>query len=374
MICNRCTYDEKIPYITFDENGICNYCHEYDIMDKEYPTGEEGWKRLKQIANKIKSESRGDLDVVVGVSGGRDSSYMLHLCKELGLKPLAAHFDNTWNSKIAVENIYEVTKALDVPLYTYVMDNREFNDLYFSAMKASIPEIDVASDIALASVHYMAAQKYGIKYIFEGHSFRTEGITPPGWVYMDAKYIESIQKQFGSVPMKTHPNLWMNKWLKWTIINRIKKIRPLYYIDYNRDKAGQLLQEKYGWKWYGGHHMENKSAAFNNHYYLPYKFDIDLRQVEFAGLVRSGQMTRDDALEKLKQQEPFDLGIIDELKKRLRMNDQEFNNIMRSPNKSYRDYETYKQTFEKMRPLFWLMYKMDLVPKSFYLKFTRKYN
>ncbi|NKE71096.1 N-acetyl sugar amidotransferase [Candidatus Manganitrophus noduliformans] len=375
MICSRCIYDDHIPYITFDPAGVCNYCRQHDQLEKEYPTGEEGSRRLQHLAEKIKRAGRNKrYDVVVGVSGGTDSSYLLYLAKKLGLRPLAAHFDNTWNSKIAVENIHGVLKALQVDLFTHVVDNREFCDLFKSFLKASVPDIDTPSDIGLATTHYLAAEKYGIKYIFEGHSFRTEGISPHGWFYMDAKYIETVQSQFGSYKIETFPNLWMMRWLKWTAVDRIKKIRPLYYIDYQKEETKQFLNKEYGWKWYGGHHMENRTAYFTNNYYLPRKFGIDLRYSEFSALVRSGQMTRSQALEKIKEPKPFDPTILEEMKKRLDLKDEEFDRLMNLPRKTYKDYQTYKETFERMRWFFWVMYRFNLVPKSFYMKYTQRYD
>jgi len=344
-------------------------------MEEEYPTGERGRKVLESLADKIRHAGHNrKYDVVVGVSGGCDSSYMLYLSKELGLRPLAAHFDNTWNSKTAVENIQNVLKKLNVDLFTHVVDSGEFCDLLKSFLKASVPDIDTPSDIGLATTHYMAAAKYGIKYIFEGHSFRTEGISPHGWFYMDAKYIQTIQKKFGSYKIKTFPNLLMSRWLKWTLINRIKKIRPLYYVDYKKEHTKKFLTENFGWKWYGGHHMENRTAHFTNNYYLPVKFNIDLRYCEFSALIRSGQMSREEALEKIKQHKPFDPGILEEVKKRLSLTEEEFELIMNLPKKDYRNYKTYKQTFERMRWFFWVMYKLNLVPKSFYMKYTKKYD
>lgn len=376
MICTRCIYDDTIPYITFDENGVCNYCNQTDELNRIYPTGDEGMSYLKSLAEKIKKEQKNKkYDVVVGVSGGTDSSYMLYLTKEvLGLRPLAAHFDNTWNSKIAVENIKNVTEKLQIDLFTHVVDNQEYNDVFKSFLKASVPDIDTPSDISLATVHYLACRKFGIKYIFEGHSFRTEGISPHGWFYMDAKYIESVQKKFGTKKLKTLPNLWMSKWLKWITIDGIKKIRPLYYIDYDKEKTKAFLSDEYGWKYYGGHHMENRTAYFTNNYWLPKKFGIDLRYCEYSALVRSGQWTRDHALEMIKQPKPFEKDILEEIYKRLNLTSGEFETLFNQPNKSYRDYKTYKKTFEKLKWLFYLLYKANLVPLSFYLKYTKNYD
>jgi len=375
MICSRCIYDDHIPYISFDSDGICNYCREYDQLDSEYPTGEKGWEILNSLADKIKHDGRNKkYDVVVGISGGCDSSYLLYLSKKLGLRPLAAHFDNTWNSKVAVENIHNILKCLDVDLFTHVVDNGEYTSLFRSFLEASVPDIDTPSDIGLATTHYLAAAKYGIKYIFEGHSFRTEGISPHGWFYMDAKYIQTVHEQFGAGKFATFPNLWMSQWLKWTIVDRIRKIRPLYYIRYDKEETKKMLSSELGWMWYGGHHMENKTAYFTNNYYLPKKFDIDLRYSELSALVRSGNMSREVALEKIKEPKPFDRDVLEEVKKRLGLTDDEFEQIMTKPPKSYREYKTYKETFERMRWLFWVMYRLELVPKSFYMKYTKRYD
>lgn len=373
QICSRCIYDESIPNIHFDSEGVCNYCRQYEEMDKQYPTGKVGRQILEDMVAKMKKDGKNKkYDVVIGVSGGCDSSYMLHLAKQMGLRPLAAHFDNTWNSRIAVENIQTMLKRLDIDLFTVVVDNKEYCDIFKSFFKASVPEIDTPSDMALAATHYMAAAKYGIKYVWQGHSFRTEGISPVGWFYMDAKYVETIQKTFGTEKIKTLPNLWLGKWMKWMLINNIKMLRPLYYLDYNKETTKKMLNEKYGWQWYGGHHMENRTAYFTNNYYLPKKFNIDLRYCEFSALVRSGQLSREEALENIKKEKVFDYDILSEVKTRLNFSDEEFDIIMKAPLKSYRDFKTYKQTFERMKPFFWLMYKMNLVTKSFYVKFTNK--
>jgi len=375
MICTKCIYDDSIPYISFNSKGVCNYCEQYSELDKEYPTGGKGLKILKDLAEEIKKkQKRKKYDIVVGVSGGTDSSYMLYYAKEiLGLRPLAAHFDNTWNSKIAVENIKNVTEKLNIDLFTHVVDNIEYNDIFKSFLLASVPDIDTPADISLATTHYLACRKFGIKYIFEGHSFRTEGISPHGWFYMDAKYIESVQKKYGTEAIKTLPNLWLHKWLKWIVINRIVKIRPLYYIDYNKTETKEFLSNNFGWKDYGGHHMENRTSYFTNNYWLPQKFNIDLRYCEYSALIRDKQISRDEALDLIKKPKPFDNNILDELLKRLNLTIEEFNKILNAPNMSYRDYKTYKKVFERLRPMFYLLYKMDLVPKSFYLKYTRKY-
>ena len=369
--CTRCIYDSRIPKISFNNEGICNYCEQYDQMMLEYPTGKEGMKILEQEVLKIKKDGEGKAyDVVIGVSGGADSSYMLHLAKKkFGLRVLAVHFDNTYNSRIAVENIDNVLDKLEIDLYTHVVDNIQYQKIYKSFFKASVPEIDVPTDIALATVHYQAASKYGIKHIWEGHSFRTEGITPSGWVYMDAKYIQKIHEKFGDGNLGNLPVLWLDDWINWLINDKIKKFRPLYYIDYNKEEVKKMLTQEYGWQWYGGHHMENRTAYFANNYYLPKKFGIDLRYSEFSALVRAGLMSRNDALKNIQKEKPFDYDILEEIKKRCNISDKEWGQIMTAKPSHYTEHETYKKTFEEKKEFFYDLYKKGYVTKSFYHKF-----
>lgn len=369
--CTRCIYDETVPGITFDENGVCNYCKAHDQLELEYPTGEAGWKKLHELADKIKESGRErQYDCVIGISGGCDSSYLLYVAKEkLDLRPMAVHFDNTWNSKTAVENIDLVLKKLDIPLWTYVMDNSEYNDLARSMLLASVPEIDALTDIALVTTLYMAAEKFKVKYILDGHSFRTEGIGPLNWFYFDGKYIDSIHKIYGRQKMERFPNLWLKKWVRWLLMD-IKRIRPLYYVDYKKEDVKKFLTEEFGWKWYRGHHHENRYCAFN-HWLLGEKFSRDLRYVEFSAMMRSGQMTRDQALGEIQMPPEYPDQLITEVKKRLEFTDEEFERILKLPVKSFKDYETYLPTFRRMRLFFWIMYKRDLVPKSFYMKYCK---
>ncbi len=369
--CVRCVYNDAIPGISFDSKGVCNYCKMYDEMEKQYPTGLEGEAYLKRIANEAKKAGRNsEYDCVIGVSGGCDSSFLLYKAKQLGLRVLAAHFDNTWNSKISVENIDTMLSNLGFDLYTYVIDSDEWNDLSLSFLKASVPEIDALTDIALVTTLYLAAEKYNIKYIFDAHSFRTEGFTPLGWFYFDGKYIADIHRKFGTMKMKTFPNLWLSKWMRW-LLSDIKRMRPLYYVDYNKKEVMEFLKKEFGWQWYSGHHMENRYTVFCDNYILPRKFGIDLRYVEFSALVRSGNMKREDALKELSNPPVCEEDIIDEVKKRLSLSDDAFNQLMNLPKKSFRDYETYLGTFKKLRPFFWLMYKLNRVPKTFYIKYCK---
>jgi N-acetyl sugar amidotransferase len=373
-ICSRCIYDDTVPNISFDHEGVCNYCRQIETLEKEYPMGAEGEARLRKIVDEMRAAGRGKkYDAVIGVSGGCDSSYLVHQMKEVyGLRLLAAHFDNTWNSTIATENIHNVLDKLGVDLFTIVVDNKEYDDIYRSFFKAGVRDIDCATDIALATTLYRAAEKFGIKYMIEGHSFRTEGVAPLGWVYMDGKYIQSVHRQFGKLPMKTFPNLWLYKQLQWMLFGRIKKIRPLYYMNYDKEAAKKLLAEKYGWQWYGGHHLENRFTAFAHSYFFPRRWNMDFRIAGYSAYCRNGWMTREEALRLMAEPPHLEAGLLEFLKKRLSFSDEEFESLMTMPKKSYKDYSTYKQAFERMRPFFWLMYKMDLIPKSFYMKYTVK--
>lgn len=369
--CSRCVYDSRIPNISFDHNGECNYCTQYNQMNIEYPTDKKGWKILEQNVEQLKKDGKNsEYDVVIGVSGGADSSYMLHLAKEVfGLRVLAAHFDNTYNSRIAVENIDVVLDKLNIDLYTHVVDNIDYQKIYKSFFLASVPEIDTPTDIALATVHYQAAEKHNVKHIWEGHSFRSEGISPPGWFYMDAKYIETIHKLYGDGNLSNLPILWLDDWIKWMVDLKIKKFRPLYYLDYDKTATKKMLKEQYGWQWYGGHHMENRTAYFVNNYYLPKKFGIDLRYSEFSALIRAGRMRKEDALQELKKEKPFDHLILAEIKKRIGFSEVEWREIMNAAPKHYTQFETYKETFEGRREFFHDLYKRGYVTKSFYVKF-----
>jgi hypothetical protein len=327
---------------------------------------------LASMADRIRSAGRGaKYDCVVGVSGGCDSSYLLYRMVGLGLRPLAVHFDNTWNSPTATQNIYNVLDRLGVELYTLVVNNKEYDDIYRSFMLAGVKDVEAPTDIGLAATLYRAAEANGVRYIIEGHSFRTEGIAPLGWIYMDGRYIKSVHQRFGTRPMETFPNLTLTSFLRWAAVRNIRRIRPLYWIDYHKEEAKQLLTSELGWEWYGGHHLENRFTAFWHTYLLPRRYGIDARQLGHAALVRSGQLDREEALADLARPVEADPAIVALVKKRLRFTDDEFEAVMNAPHRHYSEFPTYKRTFERLRPLFWALYRLDRVPKSFYIKFTR---
>lgn len=363
-------YDETVPRISFDDHGVCNYCHIHDDLDAKYPAGNEGKRHLEALAKKIKASAKGKkYDCVVGVSGGCDSSYLVLRLVELGLKPLAVHFDNTWNSEIATQNIYKVLEALGVDLYTYVVDSREYDDILRAFMLSGTKNLDAALDIGLASVLYATAEKHGLKYVVEGHSFRTEGIAPLDWSYMDGRYIAAVHRQYGSRSMKTYPNMSIWQFLRWTALRGIQRVRPLYNMEYPKEEVKAMLADQFGWQWYGGHHLENRFTAFFVNYVLPRRWRNDLRYLGHAALVRSGQLDRQAAIDELGQTVDCDPEIKKLVQKRLGFNDAELNRIMDLPHKTWRDFPNYKKTFERLRPLFALLVKTGRVPESFYMKF-----
>ena len=370
-VCIRCIYDENTPGIYFNENGVCNYCKMIDSLQEQFKTGTpEGEKEMQKIIETIKKKGKNKkYDCVIGVSGGTDSSFMLAKAKEWGLRPLAVHYDNTWNTAIATENMRKVLCKLKIDLYTHVVDNIESDDIFRSFFYASVPEIDGPTDLALAEVLYRAASRYKIKYVLEGHSYKTEGVSPLGSSYIDGAYIKSIHKKFGKVKMRSFPNMTFFSFMKWVVLKRIKKIRPFWYINYSKEEARNYLEKEFDWQYYGGHHLENRMTAFNHSYYFPKKFKIDQRNNSLSALVRSGKLSKDEAL-KIYNQPPF---IEDELlnyfKKRLKLCNKEFNEIMDRPAKTFKDYPTYKKRFERLRPLFYILAKANLVPMSFYLKY-----
>ncbi len=372
QICTRCIYDTSVPNIVFDTQGVCNYCKQTDELAEEFGTGKEkGEKLLDGFVEQIKKAGKNKkYDCIIGISGGTDSSFQLYWAKMKGLRPLAVHYDNTFNTDIATSNITKMTKKLDIDLYTYVVNNTEMEDIYRSFFLADVPEIDAASDLAVAEVLYRIADKFKVKYVIEGHSFIEEGVTPLGKNYFDGKYISSIHKQFGKLKMKTFPNMPFWTFVKWVAFKRIKKIRPYWYLSYSKEEAQKLLKEKFEWENYGGHHLENRMNAFSHSIYYPQKFGIDYRNNTLSAKVRNRQMDRDKAIEIYYEQLPhIETGLLDYMKKRMGFSDEEFDKIMASKPKYWFEYPNYKKRFERLRPFFFMLYKSNLVPKSFYMKY-----
>lgn len=370
-ICSRCIFDERVSAIHFDAEGVCNYCRQVEDLKVQYDTGTEaGERRFMAIVEQIKLAGRGrKYDCIIGVSGGTDSSYMLYLAKKWGLRPLAVHYDNTWNTAISTQNIRKMLSALQIDLYTHVVDNKEADDIFRSFFLAGVAEIDASTDLALAETMYRVAAQFGVQYVLEGHSFVTEGITPVGRNYFDGKYIQSIHRKFGRVPMHSYPLMTFARFLRWTCWARIRKIRPFWYIKYTKEEARTLLEREFGWEYYGGHHLENRMAAFLHGIYAPTKFGTDFRNHTLSALVRLGTMSRQKAWAEYNAPPTVEAELLSYFKKRMGFSDEEYQRIMNEPPKSWHEYPTYKRRFERLRPLFAVLAKANLVPMSFYLKY-----
>lgn len=374
-ICSKCIYDDSIPGVILDENGVCNYCHTMEYFSDEYKTGQpEGMLKLEKIIQEVKNDGKGkEYDCVVGVSGGTDSSYLLVKLVEWGLRPLAVHYDNTWNTSIATQNIKRMLDALKIDLFTYVVDNNEMDDIYMSFLKAGVPELEAPTDLALAEVMYRAASKYNIKYIFEGHSFETEGISPLSTFYFDGMYIKDIHRKYGNLPMKTYPLMTFWRFMRWMFMKRIKRIRPFWYIHYSKKEAREYLTKNYNWNYYGGHHLENRMTAIFHLWWSYRKFHFDHRNLSLAAAVRSGELSRDAAIQQYFENEPkLPIELIEYFKERLKLTDDDLSKFINSENKCYKDFKTYKPYFRKIKPLLKIAVKMNLVPESFYVKYTSR--
>jgi hypothetical protein len=356
----------------FAADGTCSYCALHDQMDAQYPVGAAGEDMFQSIVDDMKADGRNRAyDCILGVSGGCDSSFLAHEMVRRGLRPLAVHFDNTWNSPIATNNIYTVLDQLDIPLETFVVDNYEYDDIYRAFIEAGVRDIEAPTDIGFMGVLYRAAEAHGVKHIVEGHSFRTEGVSPLGWLYMDGRYIREVHRRHGTLPMKTFPNMPFAKFVKWAALSGIRRHRPLYHLDYHKEQTKQFLTEEYGWEWYGGHHLENRFTAFYHSYFLPRRFGIDQRINELSGRIRSGQLTREEAEAEYSLEPVVDPDLLAMVKNRLGYDEDRWEELMDAPLRHYSEFPTYKSTFERLRPLFWLLYKMDRVPKTFYVKFCQ---
>jgi N-acetyl sugar amidotransferase len=374
-ICTRCIYDETVPNITFDEKGICNYCYQIDDMERIYHTGTTQAKQnLQKMIEQVKKDGKGKkYDCVIGVSGGTDSSYLVHkMVKEWGLRPLAVHYDSTWNTGISTENIRKMLSKLNVDLYTHVVDNKEMDEIYKAFFKSDVPEIEAPYDLGVIETLYRACKKYKVKYLFEGHSFQTEGISPLGSMYFDGGYIQDIVSKFSKIKFKTYPLMTFWAFLKWILVYRIKRIRPFWYETYTKEDAQQFLMKEYNWEYYGGHHLENRMTAFFHSYYLPHKFDLDQRNNSLSALVRRGILDRQEAINRYCSPPTLESEILSYLKKRLGFSDDDFEVVMARKPKYWFNYYTYKRRFEALAPLFFIFAKAELVPMSFYIKYCRK--
>ncbi|WP_299548819.1 N-acetyl sugar amidotransferase [Seonamhaeicola sp.] len=347
IVCKRCVMDTTAKNISFDATGICNYCTNYFKEQHKVLKNEE---LLKPIIAKIKEEGKNKkYDCVIGVSGGVDSTYVAYYVKQLGLNPLAIHLDNGWDSELAVANIEKTLKKLDIDLYTHVINWNEFKDLQLSFLKASIPGMEIPSDHAIFAILNKVALKYGVRYIINGSNFRMEYIMDPDWSefigQMDWLLIKNVHKQFGKVALKTFPRMTRKDVYYTRFVKKHTVINILDYIDFSKEKAMKIIQDKLGWVYYGGKHYESIYTRFTQAYIQPLKFSIDKRKAHYSNVICMGEMTREEALSALKKDaypnEEMKMDDLEYFKKKMNFSDSEFEKIMNAPVKSYKDYKGY---------------------------------
>lgn len=344
-VCARCIMDESDPDITFDSSGVCNHCIRYDrIRSHRVASATDREPQLLALVDEIKAAGKGRrYDCVIGVSGGVDSTYVASLVKDLGLRPLAVHFDNGWNSELAVANIEKVLRLLDIDLYTYVVDWEEFRDLQIAFLKSSTPDGEVPTDHAILALLYKTAAKHGLRHVLSGANVVTEGVLPESWAYgfLDWRYISSVHRRFGTRGIASFPRISLPRMAWYALVRRIRYVSILNFVDYRKSEAMELLQSKLGWVYYGGKHYESIYTRFYQAYYLPRKFGIDKRRAHYSALVCGGQMSRDEAVALMAQPSyPADLLRQDcqYVLKKLELNVAEFEAILSSENKSFNAY------------------------------------
>jgi N-acetyl sugar amidotransferase len=304
--CARCIMDTVADRnIFFNKLGICNHCQRYDEMfSTRVVRGAPGKDFIEELVKKIKNAGRGlDYDCLIGISGGVDSTYVAWLVKKLGLRPLAIHLDNGWNSELAVKNIERILRKLEIDLHTCVLNWEEFRELQIAFLKASTPDGEIPSDHAISSVLWREAVKRGVKYIISGMNFTTESVSVPNWSYghSDWRYIKSVNKLFGSVKLRTYPHFSLLYLMYVNLFRRIRIVSILNYIDYNKKEAMELLTNELDWEYYGGKHYESIYTRFYQGYLLPKKFGIDKRYGHLSDLIKSDQIYRSQAIDELIQ-------------------------------------------------------------------------
>jgi len=355
QVCTRGVWDESIPGIVFDNNGISNYAILFDTLTNSFPRGETGRKEWDCILNKIKQKvQKNKYDCIIGVSGGTDSSYLLYLAKQFGLRPLAVNLDNGWNSDISVKNIRKMTESLNIDLETYVIDYEEIKDLMRSYMKAGLPWIDMPTDLAIKAVLYKIALREKIQFILRGNDFRSEGTQPREWTYGDGRQLKFIHKKFGKVRLHSFPNYTLSDLLYCSLIKGIKSIYPFYYLDYQKKEAQLFLQKNFNWEYYGGHHFENIFTRFAISYWLFEKFGIDKRKITLSAQVLSGEISREKAFGSLSLKpynESEENMMLEYVLKKLDFTMDEFNVLMASPPKSFYDYPSNYKLIDSLNYL-----------------------
>ncbi len=375
--CSRCVQDSTVPGISFDENGICNFCHLHDKMEKIFPNGVDGEIIMSGFVSKMKrAGSTTKYDCVVGVSGGRDSCYLLYLVvKKWGLRPLAVHFNDGFDNPVAGENMLKAVKKLGVDLRTITSDWREAKALKIDFLKASVPDLNMGTDIGIASSLFGTAHKEGVKYILIGQSFRTEGVKPLSWSFFDGDYLRNVHAKFSDLPLRKWTpndpgfNLGVKEMFYYTVIKGIRTITPMYYTDYIRKDAEEIIKKELDWVYPGAHYFDDLYHSLIK-YVHRVKFNIDMNMNSDSALVRSGQLDRGIALNRAHGVYSIeDPKIIDLCIKRLGISRDDFDSYMALPSKTFRDYKTGYRYIKLLKYSIKLLSYLNLLPRVTFDKY-----
>lgn len=360
QVCTRCIMDTTDELIEFDDDGVCNHCHYFDnnIQPNWFP-GDEGKQKLDEMISEVKDFGRGkEYDCIVGISGGVDSSYLAAKVVEWGLRPLVVHVDAGWNSELAVKNIEQIITKLGLDLVTHVVDWEEMKDLQLAFLRSNVANQDVPQDHAFFAALYNYAIKSGIRYVVSGSNYATEGILPQSWGYdaMDVKHLESIHEQFGTKKLKTFPRVSFLKYhIYYPRVLKMKVLAPLNLIPYSKEEAIKVLENDFGWQYYGGKHFESRWTRFFQSYYLPTKFGFDKRKAHLSSLVVSGQMAREDALKELEAPVYSEKDIAADkefVAKKLGITLEELEDLIAQPPRHYSDFPNNIEKFNTMVKVF----------------------
>lgn len=355
-ICTRCIMDTSDPEIVFDADGVCNHCTAaLKRMQRQLLPPPEREAALQGLVRKIKAEGKDlEYDCIIGVSGGVDSTTTAYHVKRLGLRPLAVHFDNGWDSELAVDNIKNTLEKLDIELFAHVVDWEEFRDLQISFLKASVANCEAPTDHGISALLFRMARKTGTRFILTGSNLVTEAIMPAAWGHynQDLKHLKALHKRFGRVPLRTMPTISLAEYCFYVLVCRIRFVPFLNYVDYNKQGAKRMLSEQFGWRDYGGKHYESVWTRFFQGHYLPRKFGYDKRRAHLSTLVVSGQMTRDHALAEM-EKPSYDADLLrqdlDFVTKKFGLSMQEFNAILDASPRKATDYPSHYFLFHRMQ-------------------------
>lgn len=355
--CTRCVMDTSDPEISFDTDGVCNHCHQFENETRKlwFPN-QEGKQKLERILAAVREEGRDkEYDCIIGLSGGVDSSYLALVLKDHGLRPLVVHVDGGWNSELAVHNIEQVLKYCNYELFTHVVDWEEMRDLQLAYLKAGVANQDVPQDHAFFATLYHFAVKNKIRYVISGGNIATEAVFPSSWHHaaMDAINLHAIHKRFGSIKLKHYKTIsFAEYYFYYPLVKKMKTIRPLNYMHYDKQEALQTLVATIGYKEYGRKHGESRFTKFFQNYYLPVKFGIDKRTMHFSSMILSGQMTRDEALAELAKPLYDAVELADDMgyvAKKLGISAEQLDALVKEPSRSYQEFSNWDTSYKVLK-------------------------